>query len=803
MKLITILFLFSSLGTLAQVNLTGKLSDSDGSPVAFANVVLLDVVDGIYKYGTSTDESGKFSFSNVAVGDYNFQASFVGYVTLSRKLTLQKETALNNLILETDAAMLDAITVTAKRPTVDRKPDRLIFNVENTTLSTGNAAQILKSTPGIFEMNGTYLVQNRAAAIYINNKRVYISNEELQQLLNGYSGDNVKSVEVITNPPAQYDADGGAVINIVTSKNISLGYKGSITGNWTVDTFAKYQIGTSQFYKNDWLNVYANYNYNPRKDVTLQESEIGFFNNDGTRSSRWFTDFENVTRSKSHNFNTTIDITLNEKNSLSVTGNLSVNNGKELDVNVDTFILPQGGTAFSGFGTNSDLGQDLTNGFVNLGWNSVLNEKGGSLNIEGGYVFTENDNFQNLLSTFFDDTQTTTGTNSFSTLGFQEIDILTGKIDYINQFGEYGLSTGLKYSNISSQSKQDFFDTNIGSVLDASLSDNFFYDENIYAAYAQLERAWTKWSFTGGIRLEQTQVEGDSESLGIVNTQEYLGVFPNLALTHTLSDSHELTLSYKRSIDRPRYQDLNPFNYFINDNNVNSGNPNLQPAFTDKVNLGWNIKNTYFIDTYFIYTKDILDVLPFQNNDTNVLSNQSANLNYEFQYSIDASTYQYFNESWFAVISTSVFYMENEFEALQSVNENQKLNTTGLYLQSYNQFRISKDGSLNMEIEAGYLSSILFGSYKPENILMSSIGFTKSLWKDRATLTVKYNDIFLSQNQPMISRYANQDNRYLSLPETQTFSVGFTYKFGNFRLENREAQAPEEQERTSGKTRGV
>lgn len=802
MKLITILLLFFSLSTLAQVNLTGILLDSDSSPVAFANVVLLDVEDGTFKYGTSSDESGSFSFSNVVAGDYNFQVSFVGYVTLSRKLTLEKDTALNDLIMERDAAELDAVTLIAKKPTVSRQPDRIIFNVENTVLSTSNAAQILSSTPGIFERNGSYIVQGKVAQVYINNKRVYISNDELQQLLNGYSGDNVKSIEVITNPPAQYDADGGAVINIVTSKNVSLGYKGAVTGEYAIDTFAKYQLGTSQYYKNDWLNVYANYNHNPRKDLTLQENEVGFFNNDGSRNSRWFTDLNNVSRSRSHSFNTMIDMALDEKNSLSIVGYLGIDNGRETESDINTLIVSQGGTTFSGFDTASSTGRDATIGTLNVGLNSTLNDNGGSLSVEASYLFTDVDDSQSFFSTLFDETQTTTSTNSFNTVGLQSLDILTGKVDYVDQLGEYGLTAGLKYTNISSQSAQTFFDNNMGSVIDPSLSDSFLYDENIYAAYGQLERTWSKWSLTAGLRLEQTDVNGNSQSQGLVNSQDYLGIFPNLSLNHTVNDNNDLTLSYKRSIDRPSSGDLNPFNNFINDNIVNRGNPRLQPAFTDQVTLGWNHKNEFFIDAYYMNTNDMLSIVPFQDNLNNVLSQQTINLNYEYQYSIDATLIKFPNDNWTSVTQVSSFYMENEFEAMESATQTQSLNTTGIFIQTQNYFDLSKDGTLKMSVQADYLSSVLFGSYKFENMLTTGIGFSKSLWNNRAILTARYSDIFLSQNQPFVSRYQNQDNIELTLPETQLLTIGFIYKFGNFRLENPEPEALEEQERTGKKEKG-
>ncbi len=796
------MLLLLPLCSVAQHNLTARLVDKDTQPVAFANALLFQMPDSTFYKATTSDELGKLSFTDVVDGDYALMISSVGYVTLSRKLTINSSTDLNDLVMSIDQEQLDAVTVTAKRPTVQRKPDRIIFNVENTSVSTGNAAQILRSTPGIFEMNGSYTVKGSTAQVYINNKRVFLTDDELQQLLNGYNGDNVKSVEVIFNPPAMYDADGGAVINIITSKNVSLGYKGSVTGNWQIDEFAKYQIGTSQFYKKDWLSVYANYNYNPRKDLTLQESEVGFFNSDGTRNSRWFTDVEAISRSDAHALNSIIDITLDEKNTLSFMGYLGLNNDRELDRDVSTTIVPQGATMFSGFDTASRIGQDYSSGHANLSWLSVLNDNGGNLKVEGTYIFTNNENTQNFASRFFDNTQTTTRINNFRTIGFQKANIFSGKVDYIDLLGSYVFSTGLKFTNISNQSNQDFFDTDMGAVRDPSLSDNFLYDEQIYAAYSQLSRDWDKWAFSAGLRLEQTNVEGNSVSLGLVNKQNYLGVFPNLSISNNLNDKNYLNLSYKRSIERPGAGDLNPFNNFINDNNLSTGTPDLIPAFTNKITLGWVYNNELFIDAYYIHTENMINTVAFQNNDTNVLEQRSINLNYEFQYSIDAMLYKDLSDSWSNTTSVSMFYMENEVNALQSPIRPQQSNTIGFYIDMYNNFELSKDKSLKMNINTSYVSSILFGTYLYKNLFTSEIGFSKSIWNKRALLTASYRDIFNTANQPFTTRYQNQDNSEFIIAETQLFSLGFTYKFGNFRLESREPEPLEEQERTGKKTKG-
>ena len=803
MKYLQFFIFILALSTTAQNDLTGSITNNGNEPLAYSNVVLFKMPDSVFYKASYSDEKGKFKIANCAAGAYTLQVSSVGYVPLSRKLTLNQSTDIGAIILNANQEELDAVVVNAARPTIDKRPDRLVFNVENTVLSTGNTQNLLKNTPGVFEMEGTYMVQNSPAVIYINNKRVYLTSEELDALLRGYSADNIKSVEVITNPPASYDAEGVAVININTSKGISLGYKGNVNGQWTQGTFTKYQIGTSHFYKNDWLNVYANYNYNPRKDFKLDDSRIGFFNPDGTRSERWFSELEKVDRSDAHNFNTIVDITVNDKNSLSFSGNLSSNQNNDVTYDNETLILQDGSTTFTGFDANSLFEKNRTNGFVNAQWQHSINDAGASLSLEGNYIFTDSDQLQNLNTTFFDQNGNTTGTNSFLTDAFQEIDIYTAKLDYNTTIGSYDLSSGLKFSNVTSTSSQDFFDTDAGTTLNPALSDLFLYDETIFAGYAQVDRYWEKWSLTAGLRVEQTDVEGDSRSLGQVNTQEYLEFFPNLALTNQVNENNSYTLSYKRTIDRPRYSDLNPFSTFLNDFAFNTGNPNLQPAFNNKFTLSWNHQNTWFVDAYFLYTKDLLSDVPFQNNSNNTLNTQSVNLNYELQYSIDAATFQYINNSWYTGASASLFYMENETRALQSGNVDVVTSTTGLYLNSFNRINLAEDRTLSMDVDVSYISSILFGTYEWGGSFASNLSFNKSLWDRRAQLTLKLTDIFNTQNQRMSTRYLNQDNSYLALPETRTISIGFTYNFGNFRLENNEVTTPEEQERISKRERGL
>lgn len=800
MKWITVLALFSFVSMQSQHNLTGTVTDTSKKPIAFATIVLLQATDSTFYRSHYSDERGTFAIPQVESGSYVLEISSVGYVTLSRKLTINSPTTLNDLTLETAIDELQAVTVKAIKPVVTRTADRLIFNVENSSLSNGNASQILKSTPGVVKLNGGYLVGNKKAVVYINNKRVHLTTDELELLLSGYSGDNVKNVEVITTPPAQYDADGAVVININTLKGVSLGYKGSVIADYTIDTFAKYQIGTSQFYKNDWLNVYANYNYNPRRDFKEDEGQIGFFNPDGSRNSRWFTNFDKVHKQAAHSFNTVIDINPTVKDVIDIAGNILTNTNQQLTSNVQTLILMQDATTFSGFNTNSLQEGDRIQGFLNGGWNHTFNDIN-AIRVEGNYVFTDRVISQDLNSTFFDESLITTGTNAFVTSRDQNIKIYSGLVNHTYTGAAFNLSSGIKYTHVDNRSILDFFDTDSGlPVFNTGLSDDFDYDETVYAVFTQLDKEWEQWSLSAGLRAEQTEIAGDSRALGTVNTQSYLEFFPNLAIAKQQNENNLYSITYKRSLERPSYEMLNPFSYFINDNNFNTGNPNLTPAFANSYKASWIYKDYFSLEGTYTYIRDLLAEQPIQDNILQTLNTQGDNLNYELQYSIDANFYKQINESWYMLNYLSLYYIENEFKARGANNAITQLNATGFYFNTFNKFNLAKDGTLSLDVQASYLSDILFGSYRFKDQLTSSVGLYKSLWNKRAAVTVNINDLFLGQNRKLVSRFLNQDNQYLALPETQTFNIGFTYKFGNFNLSNRDIETPEEKERTNTNT---
>ncbi|HET8753035.1 MAG TPA: TonB-dependent receptor, partial [Salinimicrobium sp.] len=413
------IFFLPSISALAQHKVQGKIIDQSNAPVAFANVILLNAADSttVYK-GAVTSENGNFLFEEIKEAEYVLKVSFVGYEDLLRKIEVNGNENLGEIILKESTASLDEVTITAQYPTVTREVDRLVFYVANSTLSSGNSWDILRKTPGVILANENLQVRNQPVEVYINDRKVQLSSAELKTLLENYSAENIKSVEVITNPPARYDAEGGAILNIITSKSISPGYKGSVNGSWTQAVFPKYSFGTSHYLRSEKLNLFANYSFNPRKEFKEDDSYINFMKN-GEIFSRWLTDFERTTRSQAHNASLILDYSLNDKNILSFSTNAVLSPNKSFDNNVFTKILD--GNDPRSFTTESTLNEDQSNVAMELKYKHLLEKPGAEISILGQFTTYDQDRDQQVFTDYSAEPD-----NSFSTLAQQHINIYVG-----------------------------------------------------------------------------------------------------------------------------------------------------------------------------------------------------------------------------------------------------------------------------------------------------------------------------------------------------------------------------------------
>lgn len=784
-KLSWLLFLVLPLVCISQKStMEGVVLDSNKEPISFVTVLLFEKGASGASNGTATSEDGTFHFNNLENKEYTIHFSMIGFETQSKTILLPKDKIIGAITLLENVEELDETLIKVKKPTIKREPGKLIFNVENTTLSTGDAFQLLKKTPGIILIGKTITIKKTPAVVFINNKRVYLSSSELRTLLTSMDAGNIKSLEIITKPSAKYDANVQSVLNIVTSKTVSIGYKGYVNTTYEQAVFAKYKFTTGHFYKNNWINLYANYSFSPRKEFKQDDNFVRFINTDGSTMSIYESDFRKTTHSKAHQGTLMADFTLNDKNSLSFTSNILVSPDTDFDTNIKGEILNSQQAIDSTFNTASFLEKKTSNLAFNLEHQLKISKKS---NLTSSLYFIDYQNNQNqdLNSVYSFPNGDFIRDFSFFTDAEQNTKIYTAATNFETSVSQGDIQTGFKYARIDTKTAYDFYNTIADEqILNPSLSDKFNYREDVAAAYFTFVKKWEKWSINAGIRGEYTYVKTYSLVLSIIDKQHYFDLFPTISFLFEKNKNNFFEASYKRSITRPKYQALNPFTYFITDNILANGNPDLVPTIDNKFLLGYYLKNKWEFETYTIYAKNPLEQLSFQNNTNNTTQTLDANIISNFNFSLDVSHYSHILPWWHLYVYSSGYYLENEFFALQSSEETYINHTLGFYGYASNTLNILKDNTLTSNITFLYISHLLAGSSIYKNQSNLSISFRKTIWNKRASITVGVDDVFNTNNIPVTTKYYNQDNSYFAKAESRLFRLGFRYNFGNYKLRN-------------------
>ncbi len=424
----------------AQVS--GAVRDGMNESIPFASVFLLQVSDSSVVKGASADENGLFVIENVLPDLYFIRASYIGKTSDLIAIDISGEVKIGALIIDQAVEFLDEVVVNSVKPLIERKADRLIFNVENSVASQGSSWEVLKRTPGVIAVQDNLQVRNQSVTVYINDRKVQLSSLEVRSLLENLSGAQIKLIEVINNPPAKYDAEGGPVLNIVMAKNIALGYKGNVSSTFTQAIFPKYTFGTAQFYKTSKFNVFASYTYGPSKEFKNVDSNINFIDDSGI-FSRWGTDFDKTSRAKTHNGLLNLDYAFDDRNELRLASNMLLSPDKSFDQTQVTEMRNRLNVLDSTFITGSQLLEDKNNLSADLTYIHRFKEEG-NLSLNGQYTKFNYDLTQDAVSDYFDPQDRFIRAFAFFTDANQEVDIYTAQLDISSKMGSVSYETGLK-----------------------------------------------------------------------------------------------------------------------------------------------------------------------------------------------------------------------------------------------------------------------------------------------------------------------------------------------------------------------
>ena len=779
-------------------SVSGRVVDANNNPIEFANVVILTESDGDYLKGTSTDEAGSFNLINLSEATFYLKISYLGFENFKQKIKLTGNLDLKNIQLNEIPENLNEVTVVAKKPTITRKPDRLIFNIENTALTEGSTLGVLKSTPGVIVSDNGINIKNAPATVFINNRRVQLTANELINLLESAPANSIKSVEVITNPPASYDADSGSVINIIMSKNLITGYRGSLLTNYAQGVFPRYNTSTSHYFKNNKINLNLNYSFTKNKINRDQDDTVNFLENPDPLQEDvyeiyeiWESNTNRNTWSETHNLNLSFDYYLDDKNTLSLTSTGLYTPYFKYQLKNNTNINDEN-SVFQGSYTSDNISRDNK---YNIGTDLIFRhdfENNANLTFNAHYTIYDYERDQNVFTNNFDANDDFLGNSEFNTIANQKTNIITGKIDYSLPINETSsLDLGVKYSNINTDSDIVRLDVIGGSeVINTDNTDAFMYDENVFAAYGNYSTSWNKWDLSLGLRAEQSNIEGKSVTLGETNTQDYFGWFPNASLSHQVLEDMIIYGNYKRSITRPSYTSLNPFSFFLNENTIVLGNPNLVPTYRDHFVVGTNFLEHFTVEAYYMnYDGDIVELLR-QNNQTNIVEITPTNLDKKVEYGFDF-LFNYDITSTWNVYAVTSFY--NSTEETNFGEGFVKFNQWSNYSALQNNITMLEDQSLNVNLTFQWVGKNLQQLSNVEDRLFSELSITKSILNKKGVISLTVEDLFNLQNQETSLKYLNQSSNSFVDIDNRYIKLGFRYKFGNTKLSTNERTTSEEE----------
>ncbi|MCB0461970.1 MAG: TonB-dependent receptor [Flavobacteriaceae bacterium] len=765
--------------------LSGVVKDTTNETVAFANILVLQSQDSTVVTGTSSDENGVFKIEDLESGKYLIKTSFIGYKDNFKTLDVIEDLKNIDIFLEESAEALTEVQIFVEKPTLKREADRLVFNVENTALSQGNLVEVLRSTPSVLVLDNTIMVKNTIPTVYINDRKVHLSSSELIELLQGSSASNIKSVEVITNPSAKYDADSGVVLNIVMSKNLISGYNGSVFSNYEQGVFPKYNAGTSHYFKGDKTNLFFNYSYNNRKDNRVDVEDINYPEED------WHTVLDKNTWSESHNLGFNFDYNLNEKSNLAISANAQILPYYKYLTRSNTDI-DSNSSSFNKIEAKSQSRDDRHNIGIDLDYDYQISEAS-KISFNSHYTNYDYQRRQDVESRYLD-TSVIVNETAFNVNANQDTNIFTSQLDYALTINEKSaLSTGVKFSNVKTESGILQNDIIAGEeVLNEDSANMFDYDEDVYAAFIDYNYNSEKFTFNAGLRAEQTNITGIS-SINETNKQDYLEFFPTANLSFQISEKVNSYINYKRSIERPNYTYLNPFVYYLNDNTIVTGNPELRPVFTDKYLIGTTINNRFTFEVFYRKSNNNIFELPIQDNSENIIVYTPLNIDSTEEIGIDFEAYLNITDKWNLYFGSSTYNYNDK--GTFSGNKVQ-LDKWANYSMLSNDFSFLKDNSLTASLTIIYVGENVQSFQLVHTRWFSSFALAKELFKDRASVSLYISDFLNKQDASRTIDYLDQSSRIFNNLDNRYISLGFRYKFGNTKLStNQRTTSKEERDR--------
>ncbi len=599
----------------------GIVQDERNAPMEYVSV-------GIYQdeqllSGTITNAEGEFLITTTCNDNYTLKVRYIGYQEIQKEVRTDGNIQGLSFQLSITTNELETVTIIAQKPVIERKTDRLIYFVEKSLLVGNHSAlEVLKTTPSVWvDGNGGIRINGKTGTrVMINGKLLNLNGQQLRSYLNGIDGNQIVSIEVISIPGSEYDAESkGGIINIIVKKKFLDGFNASTYAGYEKGKYNKYSGGVFSNYKKGKLTTTANfYIYDDASFVDVQEDR----NNPDTQFNLASSSYTKIDVSN-HQLRLGADYDINKFQNINFE---HVRTFNQNDLNVDAIAnLRKENTTSRVIGKYNTRSTNLYQG-TSLNYKWQTDTLGSELKILLDYVDNENKTNGLFASDYFDENSRFINNNTTSNSLDQFSKIFSGKLDYQYILTTTTVKVGIKYSRsdiINDAIEKDKIDNIF--VIDAARTNLFNYDESIMAAYLNISGGKEKLQYKVGLRLENSNIKGTSEAeSGNFDTQ-FLDWFPSAYLLWQFGENNRNALSFaaNRRINRPSFDALNPFAYVINEFTIHRGNPLLRPEYTNNVEVNYSLFNKYSLGAYYSKTNDVINRILIANQNLAIYQNEN------------------------------------------------------------------------------------------------------------------------------------------------------------------------------------
>ncbi len=792
---------FTTITSVAQKPTEQKITIS-GKVIEKGNKIAVEYATVTFKntttnqlYGAMTDASGLFTFE-VSPGEYSGIIELISYkkVTVPQK-KYTENTFLGSFSLEADISQLQDVVVIAEKSTVEIKLDKRVYNVgKDMMVKGGTVSDVLDNVPSVtVDTEGNVALRgNENVKILIDGKPSGLAGINVADALKLLPADAVEKVEVITNPSARYDAEGGGgIINIVLRKGKSNGINGSII--LSAGDPETYGVSTSLNKKGTNFNLFSNFGYNYRNNPGNSLTDAEYFNSNGTTSR--FINERRTNERFSEGYNANFGIDLNLSKSLTWTNALTFreSNGKNPDnvffYNFDALQNPTFVRNRLNDAKNDEFSIEYTSNFT-----KKFAKDGHQLTVD----VAVSQNRENEFATITDQilgTPSSLFTETTDNKQSQQRNLL--QADYVLPIGKEGrFEAGYRGSFQENLTEFEITPT-------SSYSNTLEYNEYVNALYTQYGSKINKFSYFLGLRFEDSNIDVNSLTTSNYNNKKYNNFFPSATVNYEISDKSSLSLSYSKRINRPRGRFLNPFSTYSSNINVFQGNPDIDPSLTDAIDIGYLTKwkkLTFSSSAYINVTNDSFQFIRKESGlfveGVPVIISTPINLAKEyragFEFNLNYTPYKWWrlngnfnlfrnetqgNYSYINYLGTAVIQNFDNTALTWTSRVNSKINLP---------YKIDWQTNVSYEAPQTTAQGKRLGNYG------INLAFSKDVLKDKGTIAFNVSDLFNSKKRLIETNIENVVNSYSEMQmRVRQITLSFTYRF-NKQKNDREKQRREE-----------